>query len=112
MQIVDCEDRELVREHIVLSFVLLGCPDRDVSLLPQDGILPGSSMVVRVWVQSFVPVVNKLVSAFKQFNAYSHCTEVISPSGRRVDVGFSALRRRDTSVLVLTQGCLREKCFR
>ena len=74
-------------------------PDRDVSFLPNYGMLPGSS-IVRVWVQSLVTVVHKLVESFNRDDLYSHCTDEITPAGRRVDVGFSAYAD-DTRKLVV-----------
>ena len=51
-------DLALVHKHIMFSAFSLECPDRDVSLLPSAGIMPGSSMVVHIRVQASVPVVD------------------------------------------------------
>ena len=91
-EIVDEWSRQIVYKHILFSTFVLQCPDRDVCFLPRDGILPGSSLVVRVWVQSFSPVIRGLIEKFEAVDDKAQCTVVRSPAGKLIDVGFPRLR--------------------
>ena len=105
MDIVESQDKELVRQHIQLASFALDCPDRSVSYLPSEGLLPGNPMVVTVWVQSFVPIVDQLVSEFRRDDQYAHCTDIVFPSDKTIDEVFFGVRRLYTEVDCSLQAC-------
>ena len=87
-QIVEQCSGQLVYKYIMFSTFVLECPDKALCLLPRDGILPGSSLVVRVWVQALHPVIKGLAEKLAGADDMAPCTVVRAPTGEVVDVFF------------------------
>ena len=75
--------------HIQLSSFSLHCPDCSIAILGGCGILPGASLVVAVWVQTFQPVIDQYAELDRQSNKHAHVMDVQSPDGHILDVSLN-----------------------
>ena len=89
-ELVEACVSKIVHNHISLACFRLDCPDGDLTLLPKNGILPGSPLVVRVWIESFEPIIHKFRSECDKFESMSVYHNVISPCGKIINVALTA----------------------